>query len=163
MLEFTPGGDGLVAGVDEPMGPSGDGYASLYRIEDGSRIGELGHPEMAPLAFAPRPTTGGSMLVTTLGALAPSQRVTRDLRIEGLRGWVDPAAAGVVSPDGEWVALDGGTVATNADATRHELEGASKSKMRCFDPTSARVLGEVDGLARVWDVKTGKVVWKAVR
>jgi hypothetical protein len=154
LLELTPDGRGLVAGTDEPMGPTGIGYGEIFRVATGARVADLG------LLYAGlRSLPDGALLVQRLGD-APDRILTRDLAVaKAPFARSDDPIDLVMSSDGSWVARPDGTL-VSVDGTRTvALERAEDTTPTAFAPDGAHLLGVGgDGRARIWRVSDGRSV-----
>lgn len=143
LLAFTPDGRGVVAGEDEPMGPSSCGHGGLYRSATGRALGELG-----VICGSGYDTRSGGRVVGWEGLTF----ITKDLRIVPVsRG------LGAVSPDGRYAIRDGTTYAAIDDAPPPPaLQRADGAFLGSFDPTGTKILGGIGDVPCVWNALTGE-------
>jgi hypothetical protein len=151
LLQFTPDGQALLAGTDEPMGPTGIAYAEVFRVASGARVADLG------LQNVPLRSAGGALVAHSFGG-SGCKMLTRELTL------VDAPFAGdedemnlVFSDDGQWVARADGILARVDGASTLQLERAEGATPLAFDPTASWLLGKgEDGAALIWRVESGK-------
>jgi len=142
LLAFTPDGKGLIAGEDEPMGPSSCGHGGLYRSTTAKPLGDLGI-----ICGSGYSTTQKEWIVGWDGLTL----ITKDLRIVPLR-------ASIVSPDGHHV-LREQTFDTVESAERApKLAHAEGATLISFDPTGTKILGTVDDVPHVWSAVSGELL-----
>lgn len=139
LLAFAGGGRGLVVGSDNGAGPSGAMVTDLFDLSTGKLLSNL---DKGSIATHVDEDASGTVWLDC-AAIAPNLEV----RMLG-----DKFASGR-----HWKCLGDDIVSDGLPIP--VFEGATDATFLSADPTGSKVLGSVAGRARVWSLKTGKLLY----
>lgn len=142
LLAFAGGGTGVIVGVDTGAGPSGSSIAGLYDVNTGKLLSNL-----AGGSVATRVRQDASGTVWLDGATV-GPRLEVKILPDGFAG---------SSRDGKW-ACKGNHVESDG-LPIPAFEAATGPTFISTDPTGTKVLGTIEGRARVWSLQTGKLLY----